>query len=338
MLYYTHVQKGKVSFLPLDSVVGLCLWIFCPNVLAWSGIATVDMGATVAGLATMYTLRHYLHHPSLFTALGTGGMLGLALLSKFTLLMLVPLFSLLWLIAWLRTWHSPDSSQTAIRWSRFALVLAVSMLVFNMGYGFQGIGRPLGSFSFRCHALTRAVDGTRINRFQNTCLERLPTPLPAAFLVGLDVQKSHADLTLPAYFRGQWQHGGWWYYYLYGLGVKLPLGTLALIALCAPLLAVARYRRGPIEELLVWLPAGAILLLISSQAGINGHLRYVLPLFPFLFIGISRVGLLLADVRGRMGAAATCTVSARGRFRRCCVGLERLRRCPYPSALSVLFQ
>jgi hypothetical protein len=69
-----------------------------------------------------------------------------------------------------------------------------------------------------------------------------------------------------------------------------------LIALGAVLsFCGSRFRCSLIDELLIWLPAGTILLLISSQTGINSHLRYLLPLFPFLFICISRVGLLLVE-------------------------------------------
>lgn len=283
-------------------LVGLTLWVFCPNVLTWASVATVDMGATVFGLGAMYALRHYLHNPGWLAAFWTGLMLGLALLTKFTLLVFYPVFLLLWAVACWEALSSRIGPGLAIRSLHLVLVLLLSLLILNAGYGFQEMGRRLGSFSFRCHALTRDHDGTRINRFHATWLEQLPVPLPAVFITGLDQQKSDDDANLPAYLRGQWQRGGWWYYYLYGLGVKLPLGTLTLMALCGLLLLCgSRYRRCVLDELLVWLPGGAVLLLISSQTGINEHLRYVLPLFPFLFIGVSRLGLLLKDIGNRGG-------------------------------------
>jgi hypothetical protein len=110
-----------------------------------------------------------------------------------------------------------------IRLLHLALALVLSLALLNAGYGFRGIGRPMGSFAFRCHALTRVVGGMRINRFHGSWLEHLPLPLPAAFITGLDKQKSDNDAELPAYLRGRWQRGGWWYYYLYCLAVKLPL-------------------------------------------------------------------------------------------------------------------
>jgi hypothetical protein len=70
------------------------------------------------------------------------------------------------------------------------------------------------------------------------------------------------------------------------LGVKLPLGTLALVALggCAAAPDARRRERLP-AVVAVWLPAVAIVALVSSQTGFNHHVRYVLPAIPFLCVG-----------------------------------------------------
>jgi hypothetical protein len=74
------------------------------------------------------------------------------------------------------------------------------------------------------------------------------------------------------------------------MAVKLPLGTLALLG-CAAVGALFRRPAGraPVAELPVLLPAAALLIFVSSQTGFSHHLRYVLPAWPFLFIGASRV-------------------------------------------------
>jgi hypothetical protein len=83
---------------------------------------------------------------------------------------------------------------------------------------------------------------------------------------------------------GEWKQGGWWYY-LYGLAVKVPLGTWGL-ALWGLALTVRRSRlsAGWADELTLWLPAAAVLVLVSSQTGFNRHLRYVLPMAPFVCV------------------------------------------------------
>ncbi len=287
--------------------VALTLWALCPNVLAWAGVCTVDLGATVFALAAMHAVRNCVREPGWLAALWAGLVLGLAQLSKFTLLVLYPVTLVTFVTVWLGERKHRSAAGTRARWRHLLVVFLVSVFVINLGYGFHGTGLALGSFAFKCDALIRRVEGVQVNRFQGTWLERLPVPLPAAYVAGLDEQKSHADAAFPAYLRGQWQErGGWWYYYLYGLGVKLPLGTLLLIGVAGAVLLFKAYRRNLVEELLVWLPALAILLLVSSQTGINGHFRYALPMFPFLFIGVSRVGLLFSGLgkRGAHGCAS----------------------------------
>ncbi|HEY8503505.1 MAG TPA: glycosyltransferase family 39 protein [Gemmataceae bacterium] len=282
---------------PVPGLVGLALWALCPNVLCWAGICTVDLGAAVFGLAAAYALRYYLHHPGWLEAVWAGWVLGLALLSKFTLLVLYPVFLIVWLVAWWQPRGSVAQPGTGLRWLHFAAILLVSVLVLNLGYGLEGTGRHLGSFAFKSRALSGGEAGWG-NRFEGTWLEGLPVPLPAAYVTGLDEQKSHADRGFPAYLWGEWQHGGWWYYYLVAAAVKLPLGTWLLGLLALALACLGRRFRAPAwEEVLLWLPAVAIWVLLSSQTGINSHFRYVFPALPFLFIGISRVGKLVEDAR-----------------------------------------
>jgi len=134
-----------------------------------------------------------------------------------------------------------------------------------------------------------------VNRFQNSWLGAIPIPLPGEFLAGIDRQKVDFELGWWSYLRGQWKRGGWWYYYLYALLVKMPLGVLALIVWGLILALFGyRYRRGLVDECFVWLPALAVLVLVSSQTGFNHHLRYMLPIFPFLILGASRLGCFLS--------------------------------------------
>lgn len=279
----------------VSGLVALVLWAFCPNVLCWAGVCTVDLGATVLGLAAAYAFRHFLRRPGWLQAAWAGGVLGLALLSKFTLLVLYPTFLLAWLAAWCQGRKSASHHGMTLHWRRFTAVLIVSVVVLNLGYGFQGTGRAWGSFSFKSRTLSGTEKRPR-NRFDGTWLESLPVPLPEAYVTGLDEQKSHADRGFPAYLWGQWQRGGWWYYYAVAAAVKIPLGTWLLALLAVALACLSQRFRAPFrEEFLLWLPAGAILALLASQTGINSHFRYVLPALPFVFIGIGRVGKLVEE-------------------------------------------
>jgi hypothetical protein len=141
----------------------------------------------------------------------------------------------------------------------------------------------------------------------------LPLPVPSDFLRGIDEQKLHSELELPAYLDGSWQRGGWWHYYLEALGWKLPLGTLLLGGLCFVVIWKRRYRASCAEEALIWVPALVIFASLSAETGINSHVRYIFPALAFAFIGLSRCGIALADGAWRrprpIGVIVMCSIA-----------------------------
>ena len=91
------------------------------------------------------------------------------------------------------------------------------------------------------------------------------------FPLGIDRQKYDFDEAgFWSYLRGHWRQGGWWYYYLYALAIKEPLGTwlLALLALAAPFAASGRKGNWR-DELLVWAPAAAVRF--PCRCELSGH-------------------------------------------------------------------
>ncbi|MFO1094656.1 MAG: hypothetical protein U0992_15320, partial [Planctomycetaceae bacterium] len=98
--------------------------------------------------------------------------------------------------------------------------------------------------------------------------------------------------------------GGWWYYYLYAAAVKLPLGVLLMIPLAAWMALSGHARLALLDALPLVLPPLVVFALVSSQTGFNRYFRYVLPALPFLFIYVSRIGLVFTT-------APTTTASSR---------------------------
>ncbi|MGD9855953.1 MAG: hypothetical protein AB7U20_13490, partial [Planctomycetaceae bacterium] len=132
------------------------------------------------------------------------------------------------------------------------------------------------------------------NRFTAWGLGGLPAPLPENYLLGLDHQKKQLENhngSQRSYLRGEWRDHGWWYYYLYALAIKVPLGTWVLGGLAVVMRGrEPRGRATWADDLVLLLPTIVIFGLVSAQTGFNHHMRYVLPIFPFVFIWISRVG------------------------------------------------
>jgi hypothetical protein len=96
-----------------------------------------------------------------------------------------------------------------------------------------------------------------------------------------------------SYLRGEWKEGGWWYYYLYGLLVKVPCGTLALFAFVVLTRSYCRKRPAPLrDELVLLTPAVLLLVVVSSQMEFNIRLRYVFPSLGIFLISLGQAGVL----------------------------------------------
>jgi hypothetical protein len=218
-----------------SGLVALSLWCTCPNILGNGSLIMPDVPAAAVGAGACYVFWRWLRNPNWLRAIAAGAVLGLAELTKMTLLILYALWPLLWIADRLPRWRSMVSR----RWLRESCLLAAQMLiglyVINLGYFFEGSFQRLGNYRFRSHTLTGLPTQDRTfepgNCFAGTWLASLPIPLPANYVQGIDAQKLDFERGMQSYLHGQWSERGWWYFYLYGLLLKLPLGTWLLVFL-----------------------------------------------------------------------------------------------------------
>ena len=275
--------------------VALCLWCFSPNVLAYGQLIVPDMAATALGVTAWYLFWQWLKAPSRDSALLASLALGILQLTKMTWLILFPV----WPITWLGYRLASGSKGSTIRPLRkeggqLVMIAAGAIGILNLGYGFEQSFQRLDQFEFRSDALTGnrgdADTPCASNRFRGTWLGGLPVPLPANYLRGLDTQRLDFESKLWSYLRGSWRRGGWWYYYLYALAIKVPLGAWCALGL-ATVLTVYRpsYFTQARDEAFLLAPAVAVVAFVSTQTGFNHHIRYVLPAFPFMMIFASKV-------------------------------------------------
>ncbi len=171
----------------------------------------------------------------------------------------------------------------------------LGLYVLNAWYAFDGTFTRLGDYRFVSQTLrgegTPEGHRARGNRFAGTWVGALAVPLPKDYVAGIDEQKEDFEQLRHSYLRGEIRRGGWWYYYLYALAVKVPLGAWALILLAGILLV----GRGPQyaahwrDEAVLLAPLIVVLVFVSAETGFGHHLRYVLPIFPYAMIWISRL-------------------------------------------------
>lgn len=336
---------GCELFGPSAGLVAVALWTFSPSVLGHGSLITADVPAAAFGLAAGYFFWRWLRQPCWTTAIVAGVALGIAVLTKFTLLVFYAVWPLLLMLyrpwsrnAWARG-HFVGKRNYA---GMLAAMMCVSIYVVNVGYGFEGALPRLGDFEFASSLLSgTAKPGNSGNRFSQSWLAGLRLPVPRNYILGIDVQRRDFEsYGMPSYLRGQFRDVGWWYYYLYGMAIKVPLGIWALAGLVCVrnltrLLRKTRAKRSgktfPTcsgetqaesvvsaedrtittrrDDFCVLLPALAIIVLVSSQTGFSEHVRYALPTLPFLFVWISQIG--QAPVDPNSAAASSPQLASR---------------------------
>lgn len=109
-----------------------------------------------------------------------------------------------------------------------------------------------------------------------------------------------------SYLWGSFGYGGWWYYFLAAFAIKTPLPTLLLV-LVSPWLVLRLRAPSWLDEAFVLVPV-VVFTAVTSALADNIGLRYLLPIYPLLFLFVSRAGLLLR--RGRAWAIGGAALAA----------------------------
>jgi hypothetical protein len=277
---------------PVAGLLGLIMWCFSPNILAYAPLVVPDIPATVCGLLACYWFWRYLMKPNWSVAFIAGMFLGIAQLTKFTMLILYLLFPVL-LGIWLAFQPRVGPVRVIERMLQLLAIGIVSIMMINMGYSFDGSFRRLGNYLFISKTLAGTVHPSSDpvgNRFRDSWLGILPVPLPSQYVQGIDQQKADFEAGLFSYLRGHWRQRGWYHYYLYALAIKVPLGIWVLVIWNLILAFFSRYGTWFIrDDCMLWLPVLAILIFVSSQTGFNHHVRYVFPIIPFVIISTCRL-------------------------------------------------
>lgn len=235
-------------------LLSLLFFSFCPNMLAFSGICVPDMPLTVFTLLSVYYFWRALHEESRALPFFAGLTLGLALLCKFTALLLIPLEASLALFFIYRLKRN--------LLPRLLLIFAVAFIVLLLGY--QGNLLPF-------------IQGNQYRLMQQG-----------------DGQS--------AYLLGQYSNHGWWYFYPLVILMKSPLPLLLLFPPAVTILYRKRASAGPVWLLL--LSPVLLYLGVFSFSGYSIGIRYLLPIYPFIFVAIGAAVMLGAKYRYYLAATA----------------------------------
>jgi hypothetical protein len=114
------------------ALAAAALAVVCPNLVAHARLATEDLGCAAGMFGAVFTLWRCVERPGPVRALVCGVVTGLALLTKYTALLLAPIFALLALVAWRRCRERIAPSELA---GTLAVVAGVAFAVVGFGYG-----------------------------------------------------------------------------------------------------------------------------------------------------------------------------------------------------------
>lgn len=298
----------------------IVLLLLSPYFLGHGHLISSDVAAGVFALLAFCFFRRWLYELSYRTAVLAGVVLGLAELTKFTLLILYPIMLVLWGIYRAPKIGIPCKVPWSSQFLQWIVICSMSLLVINIGYAFEGTGKPLRDFQFQTTLFsgypTRDVipfsGGNRFDgcgSFAEKMLGYLPMPLPQNFIQGIDTQRFDFEEGKLSYMRGTWSDHGWWYYYLYAILLKNPLGSIGLFLLaifCS--LFLKGYNAGWRDEMLLLFPGVAFLTFVSSQTGFSIHSRYVIPALFFFFLWSTKVARAFEPVVKSASPKTSCVV------------------------------
>jgi hypothetical protein len=248
------------------ALVPVFLFTNIPPVLAHAGLATMDMAIGAGVCTAFYTFWRWLEEPTPRRSVLLGIGVALAMLSKFSSVLLLPVG----FVGQAIVFRGLSKLRRSWLWLPVAFVLI------------------WGAYRFSFGRMTE--DGPAI-------LKAIPLPAPQ-ILDGLWQVHGHIEGGHTAFLLGRHSFHGWWYFFPVALAVKTPVGILLLAAL-GILIAMRQKNRA------LWIPPllTALILLVNLPTSLNIGVRYMLPLFPVLAL-TAGIGAVWLWTRARWAVAA----------------------------------
>ena len=244
-------------------LLSLGLWAFSPTVLAHGRLVTMDVPVAALSTLALYLWWRAVRAPGAGLRLACGAVLGLALATKFSALVLPPAMVLSELAAGgvRGGWRGRLAG-----WATVFGAAAVVVQGFYLGAG----------------GLAGYARGARL----------LYADLPADY---------------PFYLAGRFRRGRFPLYFPVAFAVK---STLAELAAGVGAVAAAALRRRR-DDLFIWLPA-ACWFAASMIGASNQGVRYLLPVYPLLFVAAGGLVPALAGLAARLRSAPAVAESEPG--------------------------
>ena len=277
----------------LSAVVATFLYFLSPNILAHSRFATTDIVATVFIMCSIFSFWDYLIKPGKKQIFIAGAFLGLALMSKFTALALVPVYCLIILSLVVRKYISGEKRESYVLLSSFFGVVFISIIVLWSGYFFEykpfleGALRAEWKEAFFINLITKVYPDVGM-RFLDNCRRMLyETPvLLSSYLMGILGIIRHGIEGSTMFFVGKWGIKGHPLYFLVAFFIKTPIPVIFSFLFGLFVILKKKHKTYINLYLLCFV---LLFFVLASRSNLQLGLRYVLPAYPLIFL-IGAVG------------------------------------------------
>jgi len=287
-------------------LLALFLYTFSPTLIAHGRYVTTDVGAAAAFFIATYYLIKWLKDPRRKNLIIAGLVFGLALLTKFSLpILLIPYFiflTIVWsLLAKDQKRHFPRLLKSLFLLLLIGLIgLALVWPVYQFHTWNYPVQRQKADTEFILKSFG-GVFGARQLADLVVWMSDKPILRPyAQFFLGLLMVTQRALGGNTTYFLGEVSAAGWRYYFPVVFLIKVPLVFLILI-LISILLAAYQIKKpfwqAPGSRISQWIKDHfiefaslsfiALYWASSLTSNLNIGVRHVLPTFPFLYLLVS---------------------------------------------------
>ena len=278
-----------------DRAALLALFLFAlePTVLAHGRVVQTDIPAAFGLLLSVYTLYRYFQGPTWQRALAVGGAAGIAMLAKYSMVVLGPILLAVFLILLRRHKDRRPVVGHAL------LALLALILTINAGYFFHHRPFTPADAQWIANCFPASSDLVSVS------VRILRSFLPTDFVMGVYWQLQHSHEGHPAGLLGNYSVHGWWYYFPVAFAFK---ATIPFLVLSIASLAWALHRliRRKERALLILLVPFALYTALLMASPLNIGVRYYLPAYVFLLIlSGALLDALFRAKRGRIAGATT---------------------------------
>jgi hypothetical protein len=199
------------------AALAVALFALDPTILAHGRIVQTDIPAAFGLLLSVYALWKYIRVPGWRTACGLGAAVAIALLAKYSMLLVVPALFVTPLVL--------SFIPNAQRMSRFRdaiLATVVFLFVVNAAYFLNHRALTPGDLKW----ISDTFPDT--SSILTSAIQLLRWILPTDLVMGIYWQLHHARVGHPASLLGMYSNHGWWYYFPVAFFFKATIPFLVL--------------------------------------------------------------------------------------------------------------